>query len=171
MTDFQITPNYVLFVIVSVWVLAGALYVVTTPNIVRAAYALLATFFGIAVLYVTFHADFLAAVQVLIYVGGVNILIIFGVMLSEKMGKVPFRETSMNVFPAAVTCVLIGSALILGLTTYPWEQLTKPVGPTSAKIGEMFLTQYLLPFEVASVLLLAVLVGAIAVARKEVKGK
>jgi len=165
----ELTPAYIGFVVVSAWVLLGALYVVTTRNIVRAAFALLGTLFGVAVMYVIFHADFLAAVQLLIYVGGVNILIIFGVMLTEHMGRVPFRTVNFNIVPAAVTCALIAAALVLGLLTYPWEMHVVASGPMSAKIGTMFLTRYLLPFEVASVLLLAVLIGAVAVARKEVK--
>ena len=164
------TPAYISFLIVSAWVLVAAVYVVTTPNIVRAAYVLLAALFGIAVMYVILHADFLAAVQVLIYVGGVNILIIFGVMLTEHMGKVSFRMVSFNLLPAIFTCGLIALALILGLMVYPWPEQEAIALPTSAPIGEMFLTKYILPFEVASVLLLVVLLGAVAVARKEVRG-
>jgi len=163
------TPTYLAFVVMSAWVLAAALYVVFTRNVVRAAYALLAALFGVAVLYVLCSADFLAAVQVLIYVGGVNILIIFGVMLTEHMGKVSFRLVSFNLRPALVTCVLIGAALALGLWVYPWSPARDSEAPTAARIGELFLTKYLLPFEVASVLLLVVLIGAVAVARKEVR--
>ena len=165
----MITPALVGFWVAGAWVLAAALYVVTTRNVVRAAYALLAALFGVAVLYVTCRADFLAAVQVLIYVGGVNILIIFGVMLTEHMGRVPFRMVSFNVGAALLTCGLIAAALILGLRIYPWPEAIATTEPTSARIGELFLTDYLLPFEVASVLLLVALVGAVAVARKEVK--
>lgn len=167
----MLTPAYIAFVIVSAWVLVASVYVVTTPHIVRAAYMLLAALFGIAVMYVILHADFLAAVQVLIYVGGVNILIIFGVMLTEHMGKTSFSLVSFNLFPALLTCALIALALILGLTVYPWpEQEVAAALPTTAPIGGMFLTKYILPFEVASVLLLVVLLGAVSVARKEVRG-
>jgi len=165
----ELTPAYIGFVLVSAWVLASAVYVVTTRNIVRAAYALLGALFGIAVMYVIFQADFLAAVQVLIYVGGVNVLIIFGVMLAEHMGPITFRKVSFNVIPAAITCALIASALILGMLMYPWAQEVAAGEPTTAEIGKMFLTKYILPFEVASVLLLVVLVGAVATARKEVR--
>lgn len=165
----NLSPEYLVFAVVSLWVLIGSLYVVTTRNIVRAAYTLLATFFGIAVLYVTFEADFLAAMQVIIYVGGVNILIIFGVMLTEHMGNTTFKMVSMNVFPAAITCILIALALILGLLLHPWKMEIGQIGATTERIGKLFMTDYLLPFEVASVLLLVVIVGAVAVARKEVK--
>ena len=162
-------PVYIGFVVVSAWVLVAAIYVVTTRYIVRAAYALLATLFGIAVLYVILRADFLAAVQLLIYVGGVNILIIFGVMLTEHMGKASFRSVTFNAIPAAVTCGLIAAALTLGMLIYPWPSYTGVPASTSAGIGAMFLTKYILPFEVASVLLLVVLIGAVAVARKEIR--
>jgi NADH:ubiquinone oxidoreductase subunit 6 (subunit J) len=163
------TPTYVAFMVMSAWVLLASFYVVTTRNVVRAAYALLGALFGVAVLYVLCSADFLAAVQVLIYVGGVNILIIFGVMLTEHMGKGSYRLVSFNLRPALVTCLLIGAALVLGLWVYPWSPAQEAEAPTAARIGEMFLTKYLLPFEVASVLLLVVLIGAVAVARKEVR--
>jgi len=163
------TPTYAAFMAMSAWVLLASLYVVTTRNVVRAAYGLLGALFGVAVLYVLCSADFLAAVQVLIYVGGVNILIIFGVMLTEHMGRGAYRLVSFNLLPALVTCLLIGTALALGLWIYPWAAAGEPAGPTAARIGELFLTKYLLPFEVASVLLLVVLIGAVAVARKEVR--
>lgn len=161
--------TYLAFVVISAWVLLAALYVVTTRNVVRAAYALLAALFGIAGLYVLLAADFLAAAQVLIYVGGVNILIIFGVMLTEHLGRVPFRLVNFNVLPALAAAGLIAFALVLGILIYPWPASLAAYAPTSAELGRMFLTKYLLPFEVASVLLLVVLIGAVAVARKEVR--
>lgn len=159
----------VMFILVSAWVLITALYVVLTRSIVRAAFALLTTLFGIAVLYALLEADFLSAVQVLIYVGGINILIIFGVMLTEQMGIVKLTMVSMNLLPAAIVCILLFAVLVSSLLTYPWLPVVQAPGPTIASIGKFFLTSYLLPFEVASVLLLAVLVGAVAVGRKEVR--
>lgn len=159
----------VMFVLVSVWVLLTGLYVVLTSNIVRAAFALLATLFGVAVLYALLEADFLSAVQVLIYVGGINILIIFGVMLTEQVGRAKLKMVSMNLLPAAIVCFLLFAVLILSLLTYPWLPVAQAPGPATAGIGKSFLTTYLLPFEVASVLLLAVLIGAVSVGRKEVR--
>lgn len=158
-----------MFVLVSAWVLITGLYVVLTSNIVRAAFALLATLFGVAVLYALLEADFLSAVQVLIYVGGINILIIFGVMLTEQMGGAKLKMVSMNLLPAGLVCLLMFVVLVLSLLTYPWLPVAQAPGPTTAGIGKAFLTSYLLPFEVASVLLLAVLIGAVAVGRKEVR--
>lgn len=161
--------TYLMFIVLSAWVLAAGLYVVTTPNVVRAAYALLAALFGIAGLYVLFAADFLAAVQVLIYVGGVNLLIIFGVMLTEHLGRLPFRLVNFNLFPALAAVGLLALALLPALFLYPWLDSVAGYEPTSARIGQMFLSKYLLPFEVAGVLLVVVLIGAVAVARKEVR--
>ena len=163
------TPAYLAFVAISAWVLLAALYVVTTRKVVRAAYALLAALFGVAALYAVCSADFLAAVQMLIYVGGVNILIIFGVMLTEHMGRVPFRLVNFNLWPALVAGALVATALVLGLLIYPWPASVATYAPTSAAIGRLFLSKYLLPFELASVLLLVVLIGAVAVGRKEVR--
>jgi len=158
----------ILFILVSGWILISGLYVVLTKNIVRAAFALLSTLFGIAVLYVLLQADFLAAVQVLIYVGGINILIIFGVMLTEHLSNVPFKMVSLNVFLASIVCLALLGTLLFGLLTYEWVGTAAAHGDTTAGIGKLLLGNYLLPFEVTSVLLLAVLLGAVAVGRKDV---
>ena len=159
----------IVFGIASASVLFFGLYVVLTKNIVRAAFALLMALFSVAVIYVTLQADFIAAVQVLIYVGGINILIIFGVMLTEHTGKVPFRMVSLNVVWAALVCLVLFGVLMYGLIgSYNWPAPGPEVGATTASIGKLLLSDYVLPFEVTSVLLLAVLIGAVAVGRKEV---
>jgi NADH:ubiquinone oxidoreductase subunit 6 (subunit J) len=168
-----VKPNVmeILFIVMSAWVLLAALYVVLTKNIVRAAFTLLAALFGVAVMYVLLQADFLAAVQVVIYVGGINILIIFGVMLTEHLGGLPLKMVSLNLIWAALTCAGLFAVLVLSLLRFSWPPMLEAHGNTTAGIGTLLLGNYLLPFEVTSVLLLAVLVGAVAVARKEVRGK
>ena len=159
----------IVFYILAVVAVGSALMVLFVRNLFHAALFLILSFLAVSGVFVLLHADFLAAVQVLLYAGAIAILIIFGVMLTEHMGRVPFRMVSFNVGAALLTCGLIAAALILGLRIYPWPEAIATTEPTSARIGELFLTDYLLPFEVASVLLLVVLVGAVAVARKEVK--
>lgn len=161
----------ILFVVMSVWILISGLYVALSKNIVRAAFALLFTLFGIAVLYVLLQADFLAAVQVLIYVGGINILIIFGVMLTEHIGNAPMKMVSLNIFFASIVCLALLGVLLFGMLSYEWIGTAEVHGNTTAGIGKLLLGSYLLPFELTSVLLLAVLLGAVAVGRKEVRGE
>ena len=161
----------ILFINMSAWVLLAALYVALTKNVVRAAFTLLAALFGVAVMYVLLQADFLAAVQVVIYVGGINILIIFGVMLTEHLGGLPLKMVSLNIIWAALVCAGLFAVLTLGILRFNWPGAAESHGDTTSGIGSLLLGNYLLPFEVTSVLLLAVLVGAVAVARKEVRGK
>lgn len=150
--------------------LASALVVVTARNLVRSAFALLFTLGGVAGLYVYLHADFLAATQVVVYVGGILVLILFGVMLTAKIASVELYQGTGRVGRS----LLLFAALLLVLfnvyfnTEWPVRRVAD-TGPTAARIGTAFMTDYLLPFEVVSVLLLAALIGAVLIARREVR--
>ena len=132
--------------------IGSALAVVTLRNIVHTAFALMVTLFGVAGLYVFLQADFLAATQVIVYVGGILVLILFGVMMTS--GRLEMRihiERGQLLLGAGISIAL----LMLLLT----EQ-----------IGTMILQEkFLLPFEVVSVLLLVALIGAALISRKEVR--
>ncbi len=157
------------FIGIAVLVVVTAFFVVTTRNLVHSAVALMGTLFGVAGLYVFLYADFMAAVQVVIYVGGILVLIIFGVMLTHRIATPVLIQTSMpNRAFAAVVVFLI----FLGLTTLmfrtPWhEGAAAPAEGTVATIGKALMTKYLLHFEVASVLLLLALLGAAYLSRRE----
>ncbi len=147
-------------------VLSGAC-VVFFRNIVYSAFMLFLTFFGVAGLYVFMGADFLAATQVLLYVGGILILIIFGVMLTRKVMDVKVRETRVNFFQGLFLAAAF-LAILLGVI-FKTEWLTAgkySIKPTTQTIGTLLMTDYLLPFEVASLLLLGALIGAALLARK-----
>jgi NADH-quinone oxidoreductase subunit J len=116
-------------------------------------------------------ADFPAVAQVLIYVGGVLVLILFAIMLTKQIGEDPKLTNAHLALPVGGA---LGAATIATLTYMavmaPWKTIEAPsYAPTSAGLGIAFLTEYLLPFEVASVVLLAALVGAVIIARKEIK--
>ena len=146
---------------------AAALLVAILPNILYAAVALLFSFAGVAGLYVLLSADFLAATQVLVYVGGILVLILFAVFLSNRISDVRLNNPTHFRLPAAVICLVLFGVLSYTAVSTPFE--VKPAGylPTTADIGELLMTRYLLPFEVASVLLLAALIGAALVSRPE----
>ncbi len=157
------------FNLVAVLVVVTAFWVVTARNLVHSAVALMGTLFGVAGLYVFLYADFLAATQVVIYVGGILVLIIFGVMLTQKIAATVVVQSSMpNRLPAAV----VVSFLFIGLSALmfrtPWHrgELVETTG-TVATIGTSLLTRYLLHFEVASILLLVALLGAAYLSRRE----
>lgn len=159
----------IVFIGVAVLVVVSAFFVVTTRNLVHSAIALMGTLFGIAGLYVFLYADFMAAVQVVIYVGGILVLIIFGVMLTHRITTPVLIQTSMpnRLFAGVVTLLILTGLSILVIRT-PWHKgtITEVTG-TVATIGTSLMTKYLLHFEVASVLLLVALLGAAYLSRRE----
>ena len=152
----------------------SALLVVTVRNIVHAAFSLMVTLFGVAGLYVFLQADFLAATQVIVYVGGILVLILFGVMMTS--GRLEMRihiERGQLLLGGIVSLALLTLLLTVIANTPVWKNLTDDgteLPPTTEKIGELILAgPFLLPFEVVSVLLLVALIGAALISRKEVR--
>ncbi len=153
---------------------ASALLVVTVRNIVHAAFSLMVTLFGVAGLYVFLQADFLAATQVIVYVGGILVLILFGVMMTS--GRLEMRihiERGQLLLGGAVALALFMLLLTVIANTPAWKNRIDDgtaLPPTTEKIGELILNgPFLLPFEVVSVLLLVALIGAALISRKEVR--
>jgi NADH:ubiquinone oxidoreductase subunit 6 (subunit J) len=161
----------ILFIAFAVLTVLPACIVVFHRKLVYSAFSLMASFFGVAALYALVGADFLAAVQVLIYVGGVVVLILFGVMLTSKVQDVHVSNESRNKWPAAVLSgALFLFLLKVAFSVDEWTQTTAPAwDPTTQTIGHLFLNEFLLPFEVASVVLLLAIVGASFLVRKEVR--
>ena len=158
---------------IAFWVIVGitigsAFMVVQSKSLLFSAYALLFTFIGVTGLYIFLWADFLAIVQVVVYVGGILVLIIFGIMLTNKITSVNISHTSMQKSVGAV--VVIGFIGLLGymILNTPWLVLSnaEPSDTTSA-IGRLLLMDYLLPFEAVSLLLLGALIGATTLSRKD----
>lgn len=159
------------FYLFTVLVLGSAIVVVFSRNIVRSAFSLMITLLSVAAFYVLMMADFVGIVQLLLYVGGILVLILFGVMLTNRQISVDIRESSIQTIPAVIITATIGGILAgaIWTTAWPVREGKKAIEATAPVIGEMFLTTYLLPFEVASVLLLVALVGAALIARRERK--
>ena len=158
---------------ITFWFIAGltivsAVMVVYSKKLLNSAIALLFTLFGVAGLYVFLWADFLAAVQVVVYIGGILILIIFGIMLTNRITTVHISHSSIQRGYGGM--VVVGLMGFLGwmIVRTPWLQ-SKSVEPeqTVAVIGRLLLTDYLMPFEVTSVLLLGALIGAATLSRAE----
>lgn len=146
-------------------------FVVFSKNIVHSAFSLMFTFFGVAGLYVMLNADFIAVTQVLVYVGGILVLILFGVMLTTRVINVELKTGTLHTVPASIlVAVLVGTLCgIFWITDWITPVVVKAdVAPTTATgIGRALMTTYLLPFEVASVVLLVAMVGAAMIARRE----
>src|SRR5438105_4797574 len=149
----------------------GAAGCAFSGNIIYSAWSLLFAFMGVAGLYVFLGADFPAVAQVLIYVGGVLVLILFAIMLTKQIGGDPKLTNAHLALPAGAVLALITIGTLAYMAVMaPWKTVPVPsYEPVSAALGTAFLTDFLLPFEVASVVLLAALVGAVIIARKEIK--
>jgi NAD(P)H-quinone oxidoreductase subunit 6 len=140
-------------------------------NILYASFSLLGTFLGVAGLYIFLSADFLAVTQLLIYIGGVLVLILFAVMLTSRIQDLAVSNPSLGVAPAAIATALTTLLLLFVSRNAPWKAPLQnpPSASTAEQLGDLFLNRYLLPFEIASVVLLTTLIGAVVIARKEVK--
>ncbi len=160
-------PAEVIFFGAAALTVLAALLVAMLPNILYAAVALLFSFAGVAGLYVLLSADFLAATQLLVYVGGILVLILFAVFLSNRISDVKLNNPTHFRLPAAVICLILFGVLSYTAVSTPFAVKTAGYQPTTADIGELLMTRYLLPFEVASVLLLAALIGAALISRPD----
>ena len=161
----------ILFYVFAVFTLVAASVVVFSRHIVRAAFALLFAFFGVAGIYVFLLADFIAVTQLLIYVGGILVLILFGVMLTNRQINVDAKSGTIQTLPAVSVVAAVAAGLLYVLYSTPWHMGSPAltVDKTAPQIGELLLTTYLLPFEVASIVLLVALIGAAMIARREKK--
>ncbi len=160
-----------LFYVFAAFTVLCAAGVAFSSNIVYSAFALLGTLFGVAALYVFLAADFVAGVQFLVYIGGVLVLILFAVMLTHRIADVQVSNRSVGRVPAFLLVGAVSAIMLRAIGRTTWPVVTAlPDAPTTHAIGHGFLGPYVLPFELASFVLLAVLVGAIVVSRKELAG-
>ncbi len=170
------TSEQVVFILASILTIGAALIVVTNRNLFHAALALMASFLGVAGIYITLDAGFLAAAQLLVYIGAISILIIFAIMVTRRMMQVsetPFNsQRGLGVF-VAVAGFLIAAYVITRSQWFGAERFAEkpPVEPavlshTVAALGASFVNPnaFALPFIVISILLLAALIGAVYIA-------
>ncbi|MFM2312256.1 MAG: dehydrogenase subunit [Cyanobacteriota bacterium] len=158
------------FGILGLMMLGTALGVVLLPKIVHSAFLLAGVFISIAGLYILLNADFVAAAQILVYVGAVNVLILFAIMLVNKQEDyVELPGRTVRRVATAVVCLGLFALLGTMVLATPWaiDTTTVPIEDTVVALGEHFFSDYLLPFELASVLLLMAMVGAIILARRD----
>jgi NAD(P)H-quinone oxidoreductase subunit 6 len=159
----------VTFGILSVLMLGAALGVVLFANIVYSAFLLGGVFISMAGIYILLNADFVSAAQILVYVGAVNVLILFAIMLVNK--REDFKPLKNNWFRQGSTALVCGGIFTLLSTVAiatPWQISTvAPLASSIVPLAKHFFTDFLLPFELASVLLLMAMVGAIILARRD----
>ncbi len=154
-----------LFTIVAIFTLGGAVGVVATRNVVHAALFLLLSLLGAAGAYLLLFAEFLALVQVLIYGGAVTIVVLFAVMLtrsSEYPRITDNKQWPLGLITATVLAVVLGAAFWLAP-----DVAAEPTPPDFTELGAALFTKWALPFEIASLVLLVALIGAIIIARTQ----
>ncbi len=163
----------VVFYIIAFVMILSAIAVVALKNIFHAALFLVLTLFCVAAMYILLSAEFLAAVQVLIYVGAISILLIFAVMLTAQLTNYSVRQTNEQSIPALLVSISFIALVIFGIATshkiggFPLAENTEVGGSNTAEIGHLLMRDFILPFELVSVLLLAALIGAIVIARRD----
>ncbi len=165
MTDVFASIGFYTFGLLAV---GGAIGMVSARRLVHSALFLVASFLGVAAIYLLLRADFLAVVQVLIYAGAIMILMMFAIMLTPhqiEAGRPGQWAQKLAAGMVAGSFLLVGGFTLLG-TKWPLAA-TLPEQPTTEAIGQQLLGNYVLPFEMASVLLLAAMVGAILIARED----
>ncbi len=161
------------FLVLSAVIMLGAPGVVLLSNIVYSAFLLGGVFLAVAGLYLLLNASFVAAAQVLVYVGAVNVLILFAIMLvNKKEDLAPIPGLLLRRLLSGGVCVGLFALLTRVVVTTPWAKGPMPIGEeATVRIGEHLFTDYLLPFELASVLLLMAMIGAIVLARRDVQSE
>lgn len=158
---------------VTFWIMAivgiiAALGVVFIRNVFRAALALILCFITVAGLYVTLSADFLAAVQILVYVGAISVLIILAVMMTREVQRgSPGNKLGI---PAAIVALVLLGILVYTVTNTPWNiAAADPLSPTTVPLATKLFSEngFILPVEIGAVLLLAAILGAIVISREK----
>jgi NADH-quinone oxidoreductase subunit J len=158
----------IIFYLFAIITLSSAAFVVTTRNIIYSAFYLIFTFFGVAGIYVLLGADFIAIVQILVYVGGILILLVFGVMLTNKITNVDIRTGTVQMLPASIGVGVFMGAVLSAMIWTNWksEPVQMPLS-TAKDLGVLLINQYVLIFELLGILLLIALIGAASIARRE----
>lgn len=161
------------FIWVALMTLLPAFFVAFSKNILYSAFALFFTFLGTAGLYLMINADFLAVVQVIIYIGGVLVLLIFAILLTRNIDQIytTNKISLLRSVTAAIFAIMSSIGLFFLFHDRSWKSVLNDSNSqgTISKLGDLLLNKYLLPFEITSILLLAVLIGALVIANKSVR--
>ncbi|QQS38026.1 MAG: NADH-quinone oxidoreductase subunit J [Ignavibacteriales bacterium] len=157
----------IIFYLFAAITVLSAFFVVTVRNIVHSAFYLLFTFFGVTGIYVLLGADFVAIVQLVVYVGGILILLLFGVMLTNKITHVQIKTGTLQIVPAAVGVGLLAGILAAALFNTQWKTVDSVIpNSTAQSLGYLLISDYALVFELLGILLLIALIGAASMARR-----
>lgn len=163
----------IVFYVVAALAVGSAVGIVISKDIVRTAVCLLGTLGSVALIYFLLAANFLGAIQLIVYAGGINVLIVFGVMLTSKSPWIKFTPKLFDWIGGAIVFILLFASLSAAIVATDFVPAGEPIPEPVAvgALGTSLLTSYLVPFELASVLLLVVMIGAAYLARPPIRKK
>lgn len=158
-----------LFWMVWVLIVASAALVAFGNNLIHSVFALMGTFLGVAGIYIFLNADFLAVTQIVVYVGGILVLLVFGIMLTNQISIAQISQSSVQKGLGLAVVLAMLAIILTAVLPHDWVGNILPMAfeDTVSGIGHLLFTDYLILFEIASVLLLGALIGAATLARKE----
>jgi NADH:ubiquinone oxidoreductase subunit 6 (subunit J) len=162
-----LTWDDVLFVIFATIMIGTALLVVTMKDIIRCGLAMMVSFAGLAGLYVLLGSSLMAAAQVLVYIGAISVLILFAIMLTQSKAapaKLVFQTQAVAGAVAAIVLVLL---MAITVTATDWGEVGERLRTATDELATVLFNEYVLPFEVVSVLLLAAVIGGVFLARRD----
>ena len=161
--------TYGFFLLFAVVAIASALLVVTVRSVMHSALFLAVFLLSVAAMFFIFDADFLGIVQILLYIGGVIVLILFAVMLTSRVASHLIQQTNEQKNIAFLTCIVLFVMLAYVILTSGLKGFERPLveGGVTKDVGRLLMTVYVLPFEVASLVLLASLIGAMVIVGKK----
>jgi NADH:ubiquinone oxidoreductase subunit 6 (subunit J) len=158
-----------LFWMIWALIVASAALVAFGNNLIHSVFALMGTFLGVAGIYIFLNADFLAVTQIVVYVGGILVLLVFGIMLTNQISTARISQSSFQRGLGLVVVLAVLAIILTAVLPHDWVagKTPMPFADTVTGIGKLLFTDYLILFEIASVLLLGALIGAATLARKE----
>lgn len=157
----------ILFYLIAGIIVIFSFMAVTLKNIFHSALSLIVALLGVAAVYIYLNAEFLALLQILIYVGAIMTLIIFGIMLTLKISDKTLQQHNKQQLLSFLISGALAALLISIFTRFKVSKVTSVTTPSLAQIGKELLSKYALPFEIISIVLLAALIGAVVISSKD----
>jgi NADH:ubiquinone oxidoreductase subunit 6 (subunit J) len=161
----------VLFLIFAAAMIGSALLVVTLRDIIRCGLALMAALGSLAGLFVLLGAPLVAAAEVLVYIGGITVLILFAIMLTQSKAAPARLVFQTQAIPAAIAAVILAILIAITVTATDWGAVTTRLETATDALARLLFSSYVLPFEIVSVLLLAAVIGGVFLAKREDRGE
>ncbi|HEX4898738.1 MAG TPA: NADH-quinone oxidoreductase subunit J [Candidatus Limnocylindrales bacterium] len=161
------TVDDALFAALATLMLVSGLAVVTMRDIIRCGLAMIVCFLALAGIYVVAGAPLVAAAQVIVYIGAISVLILFAIMLTQSKDAPARLVFQTQAVPAAVAAVILAVLIGLGVSSTDWGEASRRVRLATDALAGVLFDQYVLPFEVVSVLLLAAVIGGVFIAKRE----